>query len=111
MAAAIAAKSAALFRRLDAPVLGVVENMGEFICSSCGASTRLFAGMSGEELSRHFDAPFLGSVPFDPAVGEASNAGRPAVVDFPESRLSVALNTIAKNVAAQISIHASRKPR
>jgi len=111
MAATIAAKSAALFRRLDAPVLGVVENMGEYICGACGASTRLFAGMSGEDLAKQFDAPFLGSIPFDPAVGEASNAGRPAVVDFPESKLALALNSVAKNMAAQVSIAATLKTR
>ncbi|HZH97423.1 MAG TPA: Mrp/NBP35 family ATP-binding protein, partial [Fimbriimonadaceae bacterium] len=75
VAANIAGKSVQLFRRLNSPVMGVVENMAGFVCPSCGETTRIFAGLTGAELAQHYGIPFLGSIPLDPAVSAASDAG------------------------------------
>lgn len=104
VAANIAAKSIALFEKLEAPILGVVENMAEFLCPSCGTATRIFSGLGGEELARRFSVPFLGSVPLDPAISESSDDGEPSFLAHAERPQANAFRTIAGNMAAQISI-------
>lgn len=110
VAANIAGKSAALFRRLEAPILGVVENMAEFVCPSCGEETRIFSGRTGAELAAGLDVPFLGSVPLDPCVSEASDRGVPSVIAHPERPQAAAFSQIAGAVAAQVSIRAHEAP-
>jgi len=106
VAANIAGKSVQLFSRLKAPILGVVENMAGFVCPSCGEVTRIFAGLTGEELAMRFGVPFLGTVPLDPTVSEASDRGLPAVVAHPDRPHAQAFASISRRLAAQISIEA-----
>jgi ATP-binding protein involved in chromosome partitioning len=106
VAANIAGKSVQLFSRLKAPVLGVVENMSGFVCPNCGESTRIFAGLSGEELSARFAVAFLGSVPLDPSVSDASDRGIPSVLAAPAREQARAFAGISRRLAAQISISA-----
>ncbi len=110
VAANIAGKSAALFRRLNAPVLGVVENMATFVCPGCGEEARIFAGMSGEDLATKLAAPYLGSVPLDPEVSRAGDLGIPSLISNPDGAQAKAFRAIGGRVAAQISIvaHANR---
>ena len=72
-------------RRLDIPVLGVVENMSGFICPSCGAVTQVFGSGGGETLANTYAVPFLGTIPLDPAIGTACDAGNPFVSRGPDS--------------------------
>lgn len=104
VAANIAGKSAQLFRRLNAPVLGIVENMAEFVCPHCGESARIFAGMSGEELATALEAPYLGSVPLDPLVGLSADQGIPSIIAHPETIQTEEFRAIAGRLAAQISM-------
>ncbi len=104
VAANIAGKAAALFRRLDATLLGVVENMATFVCPTCGTATRVFAGSSGEELANELDVPYLGSIPLDPTVSEAAERGEPSVLAYPDGVQARAFNEIAGKLAAQLSI-------
>lgn len=106
VAANIAGKSVQLFRRLNSPILGVIENMAGFACPSCGVVTPIFAGLSGEELAKRFSVPFLGSVPLDPAVGEAFDRGVPSVVAHPNTAHSRAFHAVAGELARQTSIRA-----
>jgi ATP-binding protein involved in chromosome partitioning len=105
LAAQIAGKAASLFQRLDAPLLGVVENMGSFSCPNCGAASPLFEGFSGEELALSLGAPFLGSVPFDPS--SSAGHGAPVVVAAPESAAAQAFQAVAEQLAAQVSVRAA----
>lgn len=110
VAANIAGKAANLFRRLNAPLLGVIENMAVFVAPDTGTHYRIFAGMTGEELAAELKIPYLGSVPLDPQVGAASDRGAPSVVEFPETAQARAFHGIAKLLAAQASVLAmSRK--
>ena len=110
VAANIAGKAASLFRRLNAPILGVVENMAEFVCPECGATSRVFSGMSGRELSNVIEAPFLGSVPLDPVVSDAGNAGTPSLLFAPDRPQAAAFHEIAGRLAQQASIMAFEAP-
>ncbi len=111
VAANIAGKSAALFRRLNCKILGVIENMAEFVCPKCDEKYRLFAGQPGEELAKEIGSPFLGSVPLDPVVGEAASDGEPSVLSHPDRPQANAFTEISGAMAAQVSIAAASKPK
>lgn len=104
VASQIAGKSVQLFRRLGAPIIGLVENMGDFACPSCGEFSRVFSGTTGEQVAALFEVPFLGSIPLDPAISAASDAGVPAIVSRPERPAAEAFRQIAGALAAQASI-------
>ncbi len=70
-------KSIAFCRELGCRVLGIVENMGAFVCPHCGGTVEVFGGRGGEALAREADVPFLGTIPVDPAVSIAGDSGRP----------------------------------
>ena len=109
VAANIAGKAAALFRRLNSTVMGVVENMGEFVCPKCGESTRIFAGKSGEELAETLRVPYLGSVPLDPVVSGSADEGKPSLMTHPDRPQAEAFRSIAGKLAAQASILAEAR--
>ena len=102
----IAGKAAALFRRLNSPLLGVVENMGTYICPGCGTETRIFAGMPGEKLAETLKIPFLGSIPLDPMVSKANDDGTPSLVAYPDRPQAEAFRALAGQLAAQSSVMA-----
>jgi ATP-binding protein involved in chromosome partitioning len=106
VAANIAGKSIHLFRRLNTPVLGVIENMGDFVCPECGALSRIFAGSSGERLAETFHIPFLGSVPLDPMVSRAGDEGIPSIIAYPQRAQAEAFRAAAGAVARQASVAA-----
>lgn len=72
-------------RQLSLPVLGVVENMSGFVCPHCGERTDLFKSGGGREMADDMNVPYLGAVPFDPAVVHAADLGEPYVLKHPES--------------------------
>ena len=72
-------------RQLKLPVIGVVENMSGFVCPHCGERTELFKSGGGEEMAKDMNVPYLGAVPFDPAVVHAADLGEPYVLKHPES--------------------------
>ena len=109
VAAGIAGKAATLFRQLNVTLIGVVENMGEYSCPSCGASSRLFSGTSGEELAKTLEVPYLGSIPLDPVIGESADRGEPSTIAAPERPQAEAFAKVAGAVAAQLSILAEAK--
>lgn len=109
VAANIAGKSVQLFQRLNSPILGVVENMAGFACPNCQTITRIFAGLSGEELADRLDIPYLGSIPLDPTISRSSDEGVPALVAFPDSAYSKSFKKIAGSLAAQASIAAMNR--
>jgi ATP-binding protein involved in chromosome partitioning len=106
VAANIAGKSVQLFRRLNAPILGVVENMSAFVDPETGKETRMFSGMSGEDLASELRVAYLGSIPLDPGVSMAGDQGVPAVVAFPISKQAESFRVIAGKLAQQASIMA-----
>ncbi len=73
------AKSIRFAEELEIPVIGIVENMGKFVCPSCGEESVVFGSGGGEELAEKFDVPFLGSIPLDSSVNESGEKGEPFV--------------------------------
>lgn len=110
VASSIAGKAAKLFRKLETPLLGVIENMATFVCSGCGTETRIFAGQPGENLAKSLDIPFLGSVPLDPVVSESAEKGVPLSTLTTGSIHSAVFDRIAGRLASELSIKAEAAP-
>jgi ATP-binding protein involved in chromosome partitioning len=91
-----ASRGLEMFRTLEVPILGVIENMrGEF-----------FGSGGGEDLARVAKVPFLGAVPMEQAVRIGSDTGEPVVISHPDSDAAKALKSIAEQVAAHVSLEA-----
>ncbi|MBC7871234.1 MAG: P-loop NTPase [Chitinophagaceae bacterium] len=94
VAVADALRSIAMFEQLNVPILGVVENMaGDF-----------FGEGGGEKLAQHRNVAFLGRVPLEAEVRKGGDYGRPIVITQPDSPAGRAFNTLARTVAARISV-------
>lgn len=87
-------KSITFCRQLKLPVLGVVENMSGFACPKCGEVTNIFKSGGGERMAADMGVPFLGRVPIDPRVGEASDDGTPFVYHFAQTETAKAFEHI-----------------
>jgi ATP-binding protein involved in chromosome partitioning len=103
-----AVKAIAMFDKLQVPVLGVIENMSYFVCTSCGQRHDIFATGAGEQRALAMGLPFLGAVPMHPAVRAGGDEGRPVVLAEPESPYGRALAQIAGHLARRISIQSLR---
>ncbi len=99
-------RAKAMFDQVKVPVLGVIENMSYFVCPNCGTRHEIFAGMGGKSAAERLNAPFLGGIPLDTGVCIAGDSGVPTVVREPDSEVSQAFFTIARNLAGKISVHA-----
>ena len=93
-----------MFRKLDIPVLGVVENMSLHICSECGHADPIFGNHGGEEMARQFQIPLLGKLPLERRIRESMDCGRPIVVAEPGSETTKLYREIARKLAAKLSL-------
>lgn len=102
-----ARKGLKMFHRVNVPVLGIIENMSYFIAPDTGIKYDIFGNGGGENLSKELEAPFLGGIPIDPRVRIGGDKGIPIVFDIPDSEHAKIIYSIARNLAAQISIRNS----
>lgn len=105
----IAAKSLAMFKRLNVPILGVVENMSYFVCPHCGEKTYVFSSGGGRRISAQLGVDFLGEIPLDTLVREQSDLGAPVVAAKPDSPQSAIFKEFAFRAAGMVSIVAFAK--
>jgi len=110
-ALSIAAKALAMFKRLDVPILGVVENMSYFVCPHCGERTSIFSSGGGRKIAAERNVDFLGEIPLAVAVREQSDKGEPVVAAMPESPEAQVYKELAFRVAGMVSIVAFAKMR
>jgi ATP-binding protein involved in chromosome partitioning len=101
-------KAVAMFRQLNIPVLGVVENMSYFVCGHCNGRTDIFGTGGGHRMAEELKIPFLGEVPIDTRVRAGGDEGQPIVASAPEAPAAQALQDVAGKVAAQVSIQNMR---
>jgi ATP-binding protein involved in chromosome partitioning len=92
-----------MFQQVNAPVLGVIENMSYHICSGCGERAEIFGHGGGEEMAKQFNVPFLGEIPLVRDIREASDAGKPIVLAQPDHPQSQAFRAIAARLLAEIA--------
>jgi ATP-binding protein involved in chromosome partitioning len=97
-------KAVAMFRQLNIPVLGVIENMSYFVCGHCDERTEIFGHGGGAAMAEDMGLKFLGEVPIDTRVRVGGDDGHPIVVESPDAPAARAFTEVASRVAAQISI-------
>jgi len=100
----IASKALAMFRRLNVPILGVVENMSYFVCPHCGEKTSIFSEGGGKKMAKQHDVDFLGEIPIDASIREQSDRGVPVVAASPISPQASVFNELAFRLAGTVSI-------
>jgi ATP-binding protein involved in chromosome partitioning len=92
-----ARRAVAMFQKVEAPILGVIENMSYFLCPHCGGRSEIFAHGGARHDAEQMGVPFLGEAPLDMKIRETSDAGRPVVAAEPDSpQAAVYLNLAAK---------------
>jgi len=99
-----AMKAVAMFEKLDVPVFGMVENMSYFVAPDTGTRYDIFGHGGAERAADELGIDFLGAVPIEPAVREGADKGVPIVVAHPDSESAKAIQRLAGQVAARISV-------
>jgi len=94
-----------MFKTLEVPILGIVENMS-YLELPDGTRMDIFGSGGGEELARVTETTFLGNVPIDQNVRIGGDTGKPIVVSYPESPVAKAMTEIAQKIAAKVSVAA-----
>jgi ATP-binding protein involved in chromosome partitioning len=97
-----ARKGLNMFRKVNVPVLGIVENMSTFICPHCGERSDIFGHGGAKSEAARLGVPFLGEVPLTMAIRETSDEGRPVVATDPKSPAAQAYRQIAARAFAEL---------
>ncbi len=97
-------KAVAMYRQLNIPLLGVIENMSYFVCGHCDERTEIFGHGGGQAMAEDLGLKFLGEVPIDTRVRVGGDSGQPILVAAPDAPAAKAFREVASRVAAQISI-------
>ncbi|MFN0262976.1 Mrp/NBP35 family ATP-binding protein [Tepidamorphus sp. 3E244] len=98
-----ARKGINMFRRVDVPILGIIENMSYFLCPSCGDRSDIFGNGGAKAEAEKIGVPFLGDVPLHMDIREKSDSGRPPVASDPDGQHAKIFGEIASQVWRQIS--------
>jgi ATP-binding protein involved in chromosome partitioning len=97
-----ARKGLNMFRKVDVPVFGVVENMSYFVCPHCGGRSEIFAHGGARRTAAELGTEFLGEIPLDIRIRETSDAGHPIVAAEPAGPHAAAYLAIADRIAARL---------
>ena len=100
-----ARKGLNMFRKVNVPVLGIVENMSTFVCPHCGQPSNIFGHGGAKAEAARLGVPFLGDVPLTIAIRETSDEGRPVVATDPSSPAAEAYRAIAAAAWAELERH------
>ena len=105
----VAKRAIVMFEKLSTPVLGIIENMSGFACPDCGHRSTPFGSGGAKAAAKTAGLPFLGGIPLAPEVCEASDAGVPVVIGKPGTPAAEAFRSIARAMAAELSILSARQ--
>lgn len=105
-----AVKGMLMFKQLEVPILGVVENMSYFVCPcGCNHRTDIFGHGGGRKMAEQHEVRFLGEVPLDAAIRDGGDNGQPIMIAAPTSPQAEAFRHIASQVASQVSIENAKR--
>ena len=98
-----ARKGIEMFRKVNVPVLGVVENMSLHICSNCGHSEPIFGAGGGERIAEQYETRLLGQLPLQLSIREQADGGKPSVAAEPEGEVAATFRQMARDVASGVA--------
>jgi ATP-binding protein involved in chromosome partitioning len=98
-----ARKGLEMFRKVNVPVLGVVENMSVHVCSACGHQERIFGEQGGATLAAQYEVALLGSLPLEKRIREETDQGTPTVAADPDSTTAEAFRGVALRTAGALA--------
>ena len=99
-----AKKGIEMFRKVNIPVLGVVENMSIHVCSNCGHAEHIFGEEGGQRIAEEYDSKLLGALPLSKFIREQSDAGSPVVVEAENSDVALLYRNTARNMAVELAL-------
>ena len=99
-----ARKALHMFRKVDVPVLGVVENMSTHICTTCGHEEAIFGQGGGEQMARDFEISLLGQLPLAMEIRSSMDAGEPTVANNPDSPTAMSYRSMALRTAGALAV-------
>lgn len=99
-----AKKGIEMFRKVNIPCLGIIENMATHTCSQCGHNEAIFGDGGGERIAAEYAVPLLGSLPLAMEIRQGLDEGKPIVACQPESDLAKQYRYIARKLAAQLCV-------
>jgi ATP-binding protein involved in chromosome partitioning len=102
-------KSINFARKLNMPIIGLVENMSEFVCPHCGKSTHIFKTGGGQKACKDLGVPFLGSIPIDTKIVECGDSGKPFVLEHGDTPSAKAFNQIVDRIEEYINLKEKQK--
>ncbi|MFP3950769.1 MAG: Mrp/NBP35 family ATP-binding protein [Candidatus Bathyarchaeia archaeon] len=91
-------KAVSFARKMGTPIIGILENMSGLVCPHCGKEIDVFSKGGGRKIAEEMDVPFLGSIPLDPRISEASDAGKPFIIENPETLAAKSFNIVVENI-------------
>jgi ATP-binding protein involved in chromosome partitioning len=97
-------RAIAMYKKLNIPTLGVVENMSYFVCTNCRHEADIFGHGGGEQMAADLGVPFVGRIPLYQRIREGGDSGVPLVIGDPDSPAALAFMAAAERTAAQVSI-------
>ncbi|KAI8089118.1 nucleotide binding protein [Halteromyces radiatus] len=93
-----AVKGTNMFKKVNVPILGMVQNMSLFICPNCQHETHIFGDDGAMRMANKLEIPFLGEVPLHADICHLSDTGQPIVISQPDSAFAAHYRTIASNI-------------
>ncbi|HYO14186.1 MAG TPA: Mrp/NBP35 family ATP-binding protein [Thermoanaerobaculia bacterium] len=106
-----ARKGLAMFRKVNVPVIGIIENMSTFVCPHCGEETHIFKEGGGRKTAELLETAFLGAIPLDPKIVLGGDAGVPIAVAEPKGPHAEAFRRVAGAVVEEVAQQEAVKPK
>ena len=103
-------RAVAMYKKLNIPTLGIVENMSYFVCPHCEHESDIFGKSGGQRLAEELNVPFLGSIPIYQPIREGGDSGVQLLISEPDAPAAKAIVDVAARAAQQISIAAYKQP-
>jgi ATP-binding protein involved in chromosome partitioning len=99
-----ARRGISMFKKVDVPTLGIIENMSYFMCPHCNGRSDIFGHGGARHEAERVGVPFLGEIPLDIAIREGSDAGRPVLETDPTGKHAEVYRAIANKIKSELRL-------